>query len=71
MEKIKIKGKVTFQNLGTGFWGIIDEQDQKWRPTNLPESMQEEGLEVNLIAEETKQQMSIFMWGKAVQIIEP
>jgi hypothetical protein len=67
-EPMKIKGKVTFQNLGVGFWGIIDDEGQKWRPLKMPRKLQKEGLEVEIEAEESANQMSVFMWGKAIEI---
>lgn len=69
MSKLKIKGTVHYQNIGTGFWGIIGEDGEKWRPTNLPASLQEEGKKVSLTAEKAKEQFSIFMWGTAIDVV--
>jgi len=70
MEQFKIKGKVVYQNLGKGFWGIEGEDNEKWRPVNMPDSLKKEGMEAELIVEESAEQVSVFMWGKAVNIIE-
>jgi hypothetical protein len=69
MAKIKIKGKVSFQNLGTGFYGIIDHKGNEWRPISMPEQLKYDGKEVEIVAKEVDEEMSIFMWGTAVKII--
>lgn len=69
MAKIKIKGKVSFQNLGTGFYGIIDQKGNEWRPVRMPEQLKYDGKEVEIVAKEVDEGMSIFMWGTPVKII--
>ncbi len=69
MEKFKIKGKVVYQNIGTGFWGIEDENKEKWMPVNMPDNLKKDGLKVELTAEEAREEVSVFMWGKPVNII--
>ena len=69
MSTIKINGTIKYQSLGTGFWGIIGQDGQKWRPNNLPEQLQKEGTQVSLQAKKAKEQFSIFMWGTAIDII--
>ena len=64
-----ISGTVRFQNLGMGFWGIIDEKGKEWRPVNMPEQLKSEGAKIKIKAQELKDDMSIFMWGKAIKII--
>ncbi len=70
MEPFRIKGKIIYQDLGQGFWGIVDEDNKKWRPVNMPDRLKKEGLEAELLVEESPEQVSVFMWGKAVNIIE-
>lgn len=65
---MKIKGTVTFQALGTGFWGIETANGEQYRPAQLPAQYQKEGLEVEIEAEELEAQMSVFMWGTAIKI---
>lgn len=67
MSKV-IRGKVCFQNLGVGFWGIIDNKGNEWRPVNMPEQLKKEGARVEVRAIEVEE-MSMFMWGKSVRII--
>lgn len=66
---MKIKGKVSHQNIGPGFWGIIGQDGQEWRPLQMPSELQKEGLSVEIEAEEADEMMSVFMWGTAIQII--
>jgi hypothetical protein len=68
MKKIRIQGTVTYQSLGTGFWGIIDEKGNEWRPVNMPEQLKKEGKKVTVTAHESDE-MSIFMWGTPVEIV--
>ena len=69
MKKISITGKVVYQNLGTGFWGIEDKAGNQWRPVNMPEQLKYEGKEVTVIAKEIEEDMSIFMWGTPVTVV--
>ncbi|MBI5916270.1 MAG: hypothetical protein HY842_12915 [Bacteroidetes bacterium] len=66
---MKIKGTVKHINLGTGFWGIIDEKGGEWRPVNMPEQLKKEGKKVSLTIREADGEMSIFMWGTPVDIV--
>lgn len=67
MSTIKISGKIVYQNLEGGFWGIEGDDGQQYRPVNLPKELQEKGKRVKLTATEVDE-MSIFMWGIAVKI---
>ena len=69
MKKLKITGKARYQNLGTGFWGIIGKDGQEWRPVNMPEQLKYEGKEVKIVAVEADEDVSIFMWGTPVKVI--
>lgn len=66
---MKITGKVIYKNIAGGFWGIIDENGKEWRPVNLPKSLQKDGKAVSIEARPAKEEMSIFMWGTAIEII--
>jgi len=66
---MKIKGKVVFQKLEGGCWGIVDTQGREWRPVNMPEQLKYEGREVSLKAREVDEDMSIFMWGTPIRIL--
>ena len=70
MAQFTIEGKIEYQDLGTGFWGIIADDGGKYRPMNLPEDLEKEGLHVSITAEEHKNAISLFMWGKTVKILD-
>ena len=65
-----ITGKVTKKSIAGGFWAIIGEEGEQWRPINLPASLQEEGKSVSVKARLAEEDMSIFMWGTAIEIVE-
>lgn len=64
-----ITGKVVKKNIAGGFWAIIGDDGQQWRPTNLPKSLQKDGKSVTIKARLIDEDMSIFMWGTAIEII--
>lgn len=66
---MKIQGTVTYINLAGGFWAIIGKDDEKWRPTNLPKSLQNEGQVIEVEAEIVEDDMSLFMWGTVIEIL--
>ena len=69
VKTFQIKGKVVFQQLGTGFWGIIDDKGNEWRPINMPDQLKYEGKKVEVLAKKEEESMSIFMWGTAIKIV--
>lgn len=66
---MKITGKVVYKNIAGGFWGIIDNNGKEWRPVNMPNSLQKDGKSVNIKARLAEEEMSIFMWGTAIEIV--
>jgi hypothetical protein len=69
MKKQKVTGKVVFQNLETGFWGILDEDGNQWRPVQMPEQLKHEGKRVTVTIKEVDEEASMFMWGTPVKIL--
>ena len=67
---IEIAGTVKYQDLGTGFWGIVGDDGRKWQPINLPSALQKEGKKVSVKAKEKQGAVSIFMWGTSIEIID-
>ena len=63
-----IIGTVEYQELSGGFWGIIGEDGQQWRPTQMPKALQNNDLKVKITAKKAKAGFSIFMWGTAIDI---
>ncbi len=68
MSKV-INGVVSYQNIGMGFWGIIDSKGNEWRPVNMPEQLKENGAKVSIRIKEVDEGVSMFMWGKAVKVV--
>ncbi len=69
MKKKKITGKVVYQNLETGFWGIIDDEGNQYRPVRMPEQLKHDGRRVTVTIEEADEEASLFMWGTPVEIL--
>ncbi len=67
---MNIRGKVTYIPLETGFWGILDEAGNQWRPVEMPRQLRREGLEVVVKAKPVAEEVSIFQWGKPIEILE-
>ncbi len=65
----KITGTVKYQDIGTGCWGIIDENGKEWRVVNMPEQLKTEGKKVTVSVKEVKEDFSTFMWGEPVRIL--
>lgn len=65
---MKIKGKVIYQDLGVGFWGIIGDDGSEWLPVNMPNQLKVKGAEVEIQAIESDQE-SMAMWGSPIKIL--
>ena len=65
----QIKGKVVYQNVATGCWGIIDDEGKEWRPVNMPEQLKKVGAKVSVRVRKVPENISIFMWGEPVEIL--
>jgi hypothetical protein len=64
-----ITGTVSYQDIGTGFWGITDTQGKDWRPIHMPDQLKVRGARVRCTIEVVKEDVSIFMWGTPVKIV--
>ena len=69
MQKQIIEATMRYQDLGLGFWGMIDEQGGHWLPHACPYALQQEGLRIKAEVQVLKGGMSAMMWGKAVKIL--
>ena len=67
---MKIRGRVVYMDLATGFWGIVDEAGNRWRPVVMPEGLRRQGREVELDAEPVAEDASVFMWGTPIRILD-
>jgi hypothetical protein len=63
-----IQGRTQFIDLAGGFWAIISEDGQKWRPSEMPKPLQEPDLLVSVTAETFEDAVSFFMWGVEIDI---
>jgi hypothetical protein len=70
MEHLVIVGTVRYQDINGGFWGIIADDAYPWRPENMPQDLEKEGLRIRVWAVESEDDMSIFMWGTPIIIEE-
>jgi len=68
MKQFSITGKVVFEPLEGGFWGIVDDQGGQWLPVDFPEGLKKQGIRVHVIARESEDIVSIFLWGTPVQL---
>ena len=66
---IRISGTVSFQNLGTGVWGIIDTKGDKYMPVNMPEQLKHDGAKVRCTVRLLDDVVSSGMWGTPVKVI--
>jgi hypothetical protein len=63
-----IKGKLSYQDISGGFWGIIGDDGERYRPVEgVPEAFRKEGLQVTAEVEPYTG-FSIFMWGQDVHL---
>ncbi|MCB0719370.1 MAG: hypothetical protein KDD65_13060 [Bacteroidetes bacterium] len=63
-----VKGKVTYNDLEGGFWGIVTDEDEQLRPVDgLPTSLQRAGCRIEADVEPSSG-ISIFMWGRPVKV---
>ena len=65
---MKLKGKITYQTLESGFWGLIDEDGNQWEIINIPNQLKYPNKKVEIEAEELDI-MTTAMWGIPISII--
>jgi hypothetical protein len=64
-----ITGTVSYQDIGTGFWGISDDQGNDWRPVQMPDQLKVKGATIRCTIEIVDEEVSIFMWGTPVKVV--
>ena len=64
-----IVGKISYVDLETGFWALTDEE-QQYRIEEIPEELQKEGLEIAAVVLPQEEEVSIFMAGIPVELLE-
>lgn len=63
-----IVGTVRHVELEGGFFGIVDEQGNRFDPVNLPQRFEKDGLRVKFRMTKLPDQISFHMWGALVKI---
>jgi hypothetical protein len=63
-----IVGTVRHVELEGGFFGIIDEQGNRFDPVNLPQRFEKDGLRVKFRMTKLPDRVSFHMWGTLVKI---
>jgi len=67
---IQITGIVRYLQLEGGFYGIIGDDGEKYKPMNLEPQYEVDGLKVKVQARIVKGVAGIHMWGKSVEVLE-
>jgi hypothetical protein len=66
---LSFTGTVRWKALATGFYAIDADNGERYEPLNLPSSFAQDGLRVRVTAKERPEIVSIFMYGKAIEIV--
>ncbi|HHB78721.1 MAG TPA: hypothetical protein ENK85_05775 [Saprospiraceae bacterium] len=69
MSKFTITGTVEKVAIGVGFWGIVDQNGNNYRPINMPAQLKYPGKTITVVAQKVEEGASIFMWGTPIKII--
>ncbi len=67
---ITFNGKVVYQKLEGGFWGLIDEAGQHYVPEALAPTFQHTGLRVRVRATLAEKTFGIQMWGTRIRLLD-
>ena len=64
---MKIKGTISHQNIGMGFYGLTDEKGKQYQPLNLAKAFAQDGLRVQVTAKKLDVE-TMEMWGTPIEI---
>jgi hypothetical protein len=67
IEYVSDTGTVVFLSLEGGFYGIVDDHDRHWDPSNLPEQFKVDSLRVRFEGIVTDRP-TFHMWGRTVEL---
>ncbi len=71
VEKIiSINGTIKHLKFEGGFYGIIGDDGNHYKPIKLSDEFKKDGLKVHIEAKERKGMISIHMWGKNIEILK-
>lgn len=65
----RISGKVVYNTFSGGFWGIVGDNGKEYRPVHMPNQLKKKGARADVVIRKAREEVSIFMWGEAVEII--
>jgi hypothetical protein len=63
-------GTIQYIDLEGGFYGIMDDHENKYDPINLPEEFKEHGLRVKFSAKIREDIGSFHMWGTVIELTD-
>lgn len=69
-KSLTFQGEVVFIEIEGGFYGIADQNGQKYLPSNLPDILKQNGLKVRGTAQLKSGKLGFKQWGKMIDIIE-
>ncbi len=67
-ELITNNGKVTYNDIEGGFYGITGTDDVKYDPVNLPEDLSTDDTEIRFTAYPRDDMVSFHMWGQIIEL---
>jgi hypothetical protein len=62
-------GRVVYQSLEGGFWGIVSDDNRHYDPGPLAEEFHHDGLPVIVRARRLPGSISFHMWGERIEIV--
>ena len=69
-DTVQFTGKIVHLDLEGGFWGIVCDGGEKYRPMDLPADFQTDGLRVKGRLKSRPDVMGIHMWGAVVEVVD-
>jgi hypothetical protein len=66
-DRVLDTGTVVYIGLEGGFFGIIDDHDRRWDPSNLPSEFQVDSLRVRFEGIITNRP-TFHMWGRTIEL---
>ena len=66
---IRGTGRVTFVEVGRGFYGIHSDDGARYDPGRLDKAYQRHGLRVRFVLRPRPGAMSVRMWGEPVELV--
>jgi len=61
-------GKIVYVPLENGFYGITNDQGERFIASNLPDLLKQDGLSVTLQAIDAENTLNFQMWGRSIEL---